>query len=321
MADESVVRTDFYVYILFLEDGVTPFYVGKGRGQRWLIHERDAFKGTYRKDEVLRRMLRSGITEIPKLKIATNLTDPQAKAIEIFLIAAIGRMPHGLLANHTSGGDGIEDRSPEVRAKTSARNVSSWQNPKVRQRRIDGMKAAWTPEKRAEHSAKWFAMLASGERKIPTPSAEICKRISEAAKKSWQKPDRRAKGLAALQEVDSRPGYKEKLKARPVRKITDAIRDRSREVMKARWADPEERAKMLELLHSETAMPKRAAKLSLANRTPEARQRMTKLHTDPDIVARRLAAQRATWSSPEDKARRSAASKAMWAKKKAVSSQ
>lgn len=53
--------------------------------------------------------------EIPKIKIAENLTQEQASIIEIAWIQALGRHPDGPLTNRTGGGDGMRNPSEETR--------------------------------------------------------------------------------------------------------------------------------------------------------------------------------------------------------------
>ncbi len=142
MTNPAVHRCDFYVYALFREDGITPFYIGKGRGRRIVIHERDAPRMTSHKDRIIQNMFKAGITSIPKVKLLENLADPIAKQIEMDLIQLIGRWPTGSLANLTKGGDGVADLSEESRAKKTARNLASWANPIVRAKRIAGRRAA-----------------------------------------------------------------------------------------------------------------------------------------------------------------------------------
>lgn len=105
----------YYVYMLFREDGITPFYVGKGKGNRWMQHERWAQRGNAYKDNIICAMKDKGI-EVPKKKIAENLTNDEACALEIRLIAEIGRHPNGPLTNLTRGGDGVVDHSEEAKA-------------------------------------------------------------------------------------------------------------------------------------------------------------------------------------------------------------
>jgi len=104
-------RADCYVYVLFRLDG-RPFYVGKGRGRRWLYHEIEAkrritIKHNAHRHRIVRQILSSGCSEIPKVKIAENLTDQQAMDYEVAFISAIGRGENGPLVNLTDGGEGI----------------------------------------------------------------------------------------------------------------------------------------------------------------------------------------------------------------------
>jgi hypothetical protein len=106
-----------YVYILFRPDTAEPFYVGKGKGDRWLDHEKKSCQGVNpHKDRIVAKAQRDGL-EIPKVKIAQDLTLVEAAEIERAFIAAIGREPDGPLVNLTAGGEGGLDPSPEVLAK------------------------------------------------------------------------------------------------------------------------------------------------------------------------------------------------------------
>ena len=164
---------DFYVYVLFRADG-SPFYVGKGRKDRWGDHERDARLGmkSY-KFHIIREMLRAGFKDIPKVKVAEDLTHNEAIAREIAIIAAIGRHPNGPLVNQTSGGEGTPDQTAEERAKTAARNRA----------RI------WTPEMRAKAAASLRGKKLSPE--------SIAKRTATVKALGWSE-ERRAKVGAAV---------------------------------------------------------------------------------------------------------------------------
>ena len=92
----------FYTYLWLREDG-TPYYVGKGRGQRaWR-------KGSPHRDRVL-------VQEFP--------SEEDAFAAEIFLISYYGRkdLLDGCLINLTDGGEGTSGRkfSDEAIRKMSA---------------------------------------------------------------------------------------------------------------------------------------------------------------------------------------------------------
>src|ERR1700722_10246381 len=104
MADHPLVRSDFYVYVLFRENG-SPFYIGKGCGRRWFSHEAEAKKlAITPKLAIIRKMLSNNL-DIPKIKVHENLDAETALAYEVALIAAVGRFPYGPLVNQTQGGD------------------------------------------------------------------------------------------------------------------------------------------------------------------------------------------------------------------------
>lgn len=110
----------FYVYALFREDG-SPFYVGKGHGNRCDHHVRDSRRGRSHKDRIIQGVAARG-SEIPIVKIADGLAESVALQYEIALIAAIGRTPDGPLVNLTDGGEGVAGlvHTAEHRAKNSA---------------------------------------------------------------------------------------------------------------------------------------------------------------------------------------------------------
>ena len=98
----------FYTYAYLRTDG-TPYYIGKGCGNRSRDTRNRPFKPP--KD-------RSRILILKK-----NLTQEEAFKHECYMIAIFGRkdLGTGILHNHTDGGDGIRNFSPEVRAVMSAK--------------------------------------------------------------------------------------------------------------------------------------------------------------------------------------------------------
>jgi len=96
----------FYVYAYLRKDGQSPYYIGKGSGDRaW------SKKRTYKPPSDKNRII----------IIAKSLFEEEAFDLEKKLIKKFGRkdIGTGILANQTDGGEGGSNISPEVRAKRS----------------------------------------------------------------------------------------------------------------------------------------------------------------------------------------------------------
>ena len=96
----------FYVYAYLREDG-TPYYIGKGSGNRaWINHRRITksgkvyFKGIQTPNDAIRIII-----------LETSLTEVGAFALERRYIRWYGRRDtgSGILRNLTSGGEGLTD--------------------------------------------------------------------------------------------------------------------------------------------------------------------------------------------------------------------
>lgn len=281
MAYTKVTGPNFYVYALYREDWVTPFYIGKGCGGRWLVHEKEAFRRTCRKSRVIQAMWKAGWYEIPKQKLAEGLTDEEAKTLEIKLIAQIGRQPNGPLVNHTDGGDGVSKLSDESKAKKSAANVKSWADPVVRQKRINGMILAFAPTKKP---------------------AKAKRTKSEASKQIWEDQDYRDRQIANLTGRVQSEETKAKRGA-SVKKAfeNEATRQKHGDAVRAALQSEEVKARQKEGLKDPVAK----AKYIAAARTPEA-------------LIKRGRSLSANLNTPEGKAKRSAVMKANWARRKAA---
>lgn len=109
----------YYVYTLFDWRGV-PFYIGKGKGNRWLEHEKSSSPDNWLKNEIIEQTWIM-LEEIPKIMVRENIPESEAIKTEITLIKAIGRIDRkaGPLTNMTDGGDGHSNPSEESRKKVS----------------------------------------------------------------------------------------------------------------------------------------------------------------------------------------------------------
>ena len=94
---------NFYTYAYLREEG-TPYYIGKGCGDRWKSQHRVAVPPAER-----------------VLFLKEGLTEAQAFAHEVYLIAVLGRkdLGTGCLRNLTDGGEGVSGRvvSEETRQR------------------------------------------------------------------------------------------------------------------------------------------------------------------------------------------------------------
>jgi hypothetical protein len=156
--------SESYIYILFDLTGC-PFYVGQGRGNRWLDHERYCVPGHSKKDDLVHSVM-TVMGEVPKVKIQEGLTNREALDFEYELIRAIGRFPAGPLVNRVSKGPGVHSEvtrkkisdarkrqvfSPESIAKRGA-SIS-----RVLKGRTTGPQKAESIEKRRQSMIRAYA--------------------------------------------------------------------------------------------------------------------------------------------------------------------
>lgn len=188
-----------YVYILYREDGITPFYVGMGKGHRWLVHERNAYRGDSgnpHKDNIIISML-SNDMKVPKRKIVKNISEEEALKIEANIIASIGReIDGGPLVNILPGGaenrTGVKHNS-DTRIKISNTLKGRIFSRETREKMSVAGKSRYSnPEER---------MKTSETTKGKTRSTETRAKISEIARKRVRSPETRAKQAESLKRT------------------------------------------------------------------------------------------------------------------------
>lgn len=192
----------FYVYVMFRPDA-SPCYIGKGKRKR--IDNRIA------RSRHIRNIIKKH-GDLPKLKIRDGLTEMEAFAVEIALIAAIGRAPNGPLVNMTDGGEGTSGRemsaaaraaisaaqrgrkaTDEARARLRASHLGKKASPEA----IAKMKASCQPAgARSPHPPESYAKQAAKLRGRKL-SAEHRARIGAAGRGRKASPETIAKKRAA----------------------------------------------------------------------------------------------------------------------------
>ena len=117
----------FYVYIYKHPDTLLPFYVGKGKGNRYKVHLKlyKSDPNGYKKN-IIRQILNEGKTPLIEF-YAKDISEEEAFKLECDLIEKYGRrdQPNGLLCNMTPGGEGSSEGIPYKRTEEHRKNLSN----------------------------------------------------------------------------------------------------------------------------------------------------------------------------------------------------
>jgi hypothetical protein len=158
----------FYYTYAYLREDRTPYYIGKGKGDR--IHSTNR---TYKPPKDKSRII----------FLKQNLSEEEAFRHEIYMISVFGRKDNGtgILRNLTDGGEGVSNcgtleqrsesrrkawtsRTPEQRSEP-ARKANAKMTPEQRSERTRKGRASMTPEQRSESSRKARANMTPEQRR------------------------------------------------------------------------------------------------------------------------------------------------------------
>jgi len=254
LMDQSIERQRFahrfYVYAFLRKDG-TPYYIGKGQGDRINDPKSRRFK-LPPKDQ--RKILAGGLTE------------PESFEYEIALISLLGRkdLGTGCLRNLTDGGEGTSGAvlSPETRAKISAANKGRIKSPET----CAKLSAA---HKGRVFSAETLAKMSAAH---SNPSPETRAKISAA--NSNRSAETRAKLSAAAKGRTHSAEVRAKMSAtRKGRKHSAEHSAKIGAAQKGRIFSSEHRAKLSAAHKGHNPSPETRAKLSAAAAAREAAKR------------------------------------------------
>jgi len=254
------------VYAHWRPDKRAYFYVGKGVGDRYKI-------GRPRSDHhkrVVEKLRKAGLE--PEVHfIARNITDDDAKKIEIQTIAAFRALGHPLV-NKTDGGDGNRGYKPtdEAKAKISAANKGR----KRPQKAIDATAAANRGRVTSQEQKDKLSIANTGKKRTP----ETCARISAAKKGVKPSPETVAKSAASRCGGKRSDETKERMsKAQKGRVVSEETKAILAEI--ARNMPQEQKDKISKSLTGRKLSPEHAEKARKAGlgrkNTPEQKAKMS----------------------------------------------
>lgn len=271
----SSIAPRFYVYVLARPDG-TPFYVGKGQGDRIYAHEQAAARGVRgHRYSVIRKLWQQG-GQVQRYIILTTDDPQEAFDYERDTIALYGREN---LCNQTDGGDGTNGKTIEARqrianalrgrklpaatrAKMQAFQKTRYENPANRVIRSEQSRAMWAKtETRA-------AIVEGIKKQAATPEARAKRSV---ATRTWMAiPEKRERIVAHLDRIRDEPKRLEALREASRAPELLALR---REQMKKQWEDPELRARRMAGMKGRKASEETRVKMRAAATAREAHKK------------------------------------------------
>lgn len=160
------VRVEMYYTYAYLREDKSPYYIGKGKGNRAYRRRKTDIKPPKDKTRIL--------------ILKQNLTEVEAFIHEKYMIALFGRkdLQTGILHNRTDGGDGSSNPSAETRKKMSEALKGKPRSNEVKRKISKAMKNKPLSE---EHKKK----LSKVKKNVYTPWNKGKKTNSQNASKKY----------------------------------------------------------------------------------------------------------------------------------------
>lgn len=190
----------YYVYQLRLETSETPFYIGKGKGDRAWKHFRPCNLRTHsHKNHTILKAKKDGVRVVVEI-IHQNLTESESFDLEMKEIAKHGRadVGTGYLTNNTDGGEGTSGHvmTTEHKNKISRANKGKKRTPETRAK----MSASFKGRKLSAEHVEMIQLRNTGRKASKETKAKM-----SAARIGKPRPEHGPKVSAALTGVKHPP--------------------------------------------------------------------------------------------------------------------
>jgi hypothetical protein len=236
----------YYVYMFCKPDG-TPYYVGKGHGNRT--------NETGNRSELCKRHIAKYGKNTQYVKV--DITEEQSFKLEIRLVKKYGRIDigSGILTNHTNGGEGASNPSKETTEKRSSSLKATYKDPALKAKLSESKKLQWVTKRDS---------MMSG---INNPAVKEKQKVQ--SKDRWENPEYREKVMASRALVNDK-------RVENIRKVksTKEHKEKLSVGVKSAWEDPKKRAKFIDGMKTDKAIENRSKASKARWENPEHKEMM-----------------------------------------------
>lgn len=251
---------EYYVYSLSYPDG-TPFYIGKGKGNR--INDHGTTRGRLRRVNAVLDEIRNAGGQCLRAILRDGMTEDEAFSYERLIISEIGRAPNGPLVNSNDGGHGGRNPSEETRQRLADAARAQPKPPRDHMVEMNRRRGPWTAEQRRKLSDALKGRKLSEDTKL---------KLSAAARerKIWGDAEHMRK-CAAIRNANTSEETRRKLSEAAKKQVWDDERRRNlSEAQKGRVNSAESNAKRAAALKGRKKSPEHLAAIAAAKAAKKA---------------------------------------------------